>query len=102
MAKSTPQICYQNGNGDILYKSNTFIYELTITHIYKKESRVELESCRHISSQVPLKFKKTYLVKKLSKWETEIREIEMIGAPKQYIENNGFRLTELTNKKSKK
>lgn len=101
MAKSTPQMCYQHGDGRILYRANSFIYELTTNLIFKNEGRMELEACRYISSQVPLKFKKTYAVEKLSKQLTRTKEIELVCAPMDYITKNNFVLTELKNKKTK-
>ena len=78
MAKNMPQMCYQHGDGRILYRANSFIYELTTNLFFK-----------------------TYAVEKLSKQLVRTKEIELVCAPMDYITKNNFVLTELKNKKTK-
>ena len=98
MVKNIPQMCYPTGDGNSINAATRYIYRITKQIIYKKENRVELDRVRYISSPTLLKLKKSQSITKISKDIICIKDIEWIGAPRKYIEENNLKLINLKEK----
>lgn len=103
MAKPIQQECFLTEANDLLCKSNSFIYCITLDIFYLKESRYELGDVKYISSPTQLTFKKKYKVLSKTKELLKVINIEWVAAPTKFIEQNNLQRANVEKiKKSKK
>ncbi len=103
MAKPIQQECFLTEANDLLCKSNSFIYCITLDLFYTKEGRYELGDTRYVSSPTPLTFKKKYKVVSKTKELLKVINIEWVAAPTKFIEENNLKRANVEKtKKSKK
>ena len=90
MASSTKLTSYQSttGNG-ILYLTPVFTYEICVYRVFKKYVELVFRSMKYSTTYLELKNEVKY--KKYKKF-TQMTCIELYGAPKYYLESNGYKV----------
>jgi hypothetical protein len=96
--EETIQQVYLIGSDELEIHSD-FLYEYTKYYIYK--DRAECICSRFITSNKPLKIKKRQIYIKDGDHKI-FKSLEWIGAPKDYIQNNDFKIIEKHARKSSK
>jgi hypothetical protein len=103
MVKPIQQECFLTEANDLLCKSNSFIYCITLDIFYLKENRYELGGVKYISSPTQLTFKKKYKVLNKTKELLKVINVEWVAAPAKFIEQNNLQRANVEKiKKSKK
>lgn len=88
MARNTVLKSYLSTTGNILYLTPVFTYDITIYRIYKKYVECAYQNQKYSLKYIPIKKDITY--KKYKNCTVSI-SVELIGAPKYYLDKENYR-----------
>lgn len=87
MKKLINQGHYLSGDGDLIKVSKTFIYSVEVYKVYKNGSNLVSSTYISIDDNTNIKLRD---ISKNDLGETIIRNLELIGAPEQYLIQNNY------------
>lgn len=87
MAKRIPPVNYHSGAGDIITVSKTYVYKIEIYKYGKNSFNLESSSIMSVVDNTNIQLRS---VSKLESGETIVKELELIGAPEEYLIQNNY------------
>lgn len=87
MAKRIPPVNYHSGAGDIITVSKTYVYKIEIYKYSKNSCNLESSSIMSVVDNTNIQLRS---VSKLESGETIVKELELIGAPEEYLIQNNY------------
>lgn len=87
MAKRIPPVNYHSGAGDIITVSKTYVYKIEIYKYSKNSYNLESSSIMSVVDNTNIQLRS---VSKLESGETIVKELELIGAPEEYLIQNNY------------
>lgn len=87
MAKRIPPVNYHSGAGDVITVSKTYVYKIEIYKYSKNSCNLESSSIMSVVDNTNIQLRS---VSKLESGETIVKELELIGAPEEYLIQNNY------------
>lgn len=87
MAKRIPPVNYHSGAGDVITVSKTYVYKIEIYKYNKNSCNLESSSIMSVVDNTNIQLRS---VSKLESGETIVKELELIGAPEEYLIQNNY------------
>lgn len=87
MAKHIPPVNYHSGAGDIITVSKTYVYKIEIYKYSKNSCNLESSSVMSVVDNTNIQLRS---VSKLESGEIIVKELELIGAPEEYLIQNNY------------
>lgn len=87
MAKRIPPVNYHSGDGDVITVSKTYVYKIEIYKYGKNNFNLESSSIMSVVDNTNIQLRS---VSKLESGETIVKELELIGAPEEYLIQNNY------------
>lgn len=87
MAKRIPPVNYHSGAGDIITVSKTYVYKIEIYKYSKNSCNLESSSVMSVVDNTNIQLRS---VSKLESGEIIVKELELIGAPEEYLIQNNY------------
>lgn len=78
---------YHSGAGDIITVSKTYIYKIEIYKYGKNSFNLESSSIMSVADNTNIQLR---TVSKSESGETIVKELELIGAPEEYLIQNNY------------
>ena len=87
MAKRIPPVNYHSGAGDIIAVSKKYVYKVEIYKCGKNSFNLESSSVMSVADNTNIQLRS---ISKLESGETIVKELELIGAPEEYLIQNNY------------
>ena len=87
MKKPINQIHYLSGEGDLIKVANKFVYNVEVYRAYKNGFNLVSSSCMSIKDNTNIKLS---TISKSESGDTIIKNLELIGAPEDYLIQNNY------------
>jgi hypothetical protein len=87
MAKRIPPVNYHSGAGDVITVSKTYVYKIEIYKYGKNSFNLESSSIMSVVDNTNIQLRS---VSKLESGEIIVKELELIGAPEEYLIQNNY------------
>lgn len=87
MAKRIPPVNYHSGAGDVITVSKKYVYKVEIYKYGKNSFNLESSSVMSVVDNTNVQLRS---VSKSESGETIVKELELIGAPEEYLIQNNY------------